>query len=162
MADPSQTSTPAFAVGFLLSTLGYRSHAMWEERLEPLGLTSRQTATLLHVARADGLSQLQLARTLRIAPSRVVALADELERRGLLKRRSDPTDRRVRLLRLTRSGRAMVHTLTEVTDAHEAWLTTGLDDAEREQLLTLLKKVAAGLEVSETAHTGIGGPEWRS
>jgi DNA-binding MarR family transcriptional regulator len=156
--------TPVFAVGFLLSTLGYQSHAVWEERLEPLGLSSRQAATLIHVARAQGRSgqsQQMLARLLRIAPSRVVALVDELERRGLLRRRTDRADRRVRTLRLTAQGKVLVRVLAEVTDAHEAWLLAGLNDAEREHLLTLLKKVAAGLDVSETAHTGLDGPDWR-
>jgi len=134
---------------------------MWEERLAPLGLTSRQAATLLHVARAEGQSQLRLARTLRIAPSRVVSLVDELEQRGLLVRRGDPTDRRVRTLRLTVKGKAIVHTLTEVSDAHETWLLTALDDAEREHLLMLLKKIATGLGLSDTAHAGMAGPEWR-
>jgi DNA-binding MarR family transcriptional regulator len=160
VADSSHNATPVFAAGFLLSTLGYRSHAAWEERLEPLGLNSRQAATLIHVARAHGQPQLRLAQTLRIAPSRVVTLVDELERRGLLRRRTDRADRRVRTLRLTAQGRAMVRTLAKITDAHEAWLLTGLNDAERELLLTLLKRVAAGLDVSETAHAGLGGPEW--
>jgi DNA-binding MarR family transcriptional regulator len=148
-------------VGFFLSTLGYQSHAMWEERLTPLGLTSRQAATLIHIARAEGQPQQRLVSVLRIAPSRVVALVDELEQRGLLRRRTDPTDRRVRTLRLTAKGKAMVQSLVKVTDAHEAWLSTGLDSAERELLLTLLTKVAAGLDLSESAHAGLAGPDWR-
>src|SRR5262249_9171289 len=115
----------------------------------------------IHVARAEGQSQLTLARMLHIAPSRVVALVDELEQRGLLRRRTDRADRRVRTLRLTAKGKAVVRTLAEVTDAHEAWLLMGLDATERDLLLSLLKKVAHGLELSETAHAGLGGPKWQ-
>ncbi len=161
MTDSAQDATPAFAVGFLLSTLGYRSHAMWEECLVPLGVDSRQAATLIHVARAEGQSQRDLARVLRIAPSRVVTLVDELERRNLLRRRSDPTDRRVRTLHLTAKGRTLVRRLGVGTNAHEAWLLSGLEGAEGEHLLALLKKVAAGLDVSDTAHTGLAKPDWR-
>jgi hypothetical protein len=47
---------PAFGVGFLLSTLGFRSHAIWAGRLAPLGLDARQAAMLLQIARAEGRS----------------------------------------------------------------------------------------------------------
>src|SRR4030095_2718749 len=104
-----------FGVGFLLSTLGFRSHAAWAERLAPLGLDARQAAILLQIARAEGRSQQALARALKIPPSRVVALVDELERRRLLRRRSDPTDRRVRTLHLTSEGRTMVQRLAEIS-----------------------------------------------
>jgi DNA-binding MarR family transcriptional regulator len=161
LTDSPHNESPIFAVGFLLSTLGYQSHAMWENRVASLGLNSRQAATLIHVARAEGQSQQQLAQTLRIAPSRIVALVDDLEQRGLLRRRTDRADRRVRTLRLTAQGRAVVRTLAHVTDAHEAWLLAGLDDTERDLLLTLLTKAAKGLDLSETAHAGLGGPEWR-
>lgn len=91
-----------------------------------------------------------------------MTLVDELERRHLLRRRSDPTDRRVRTLHLTAKGRALVRRLVEITNAHEAWLLSGLDSAESEHLLALLKKVASGLDVSDTAHTGLAASVWAS
>jgi DNA-binding MarR family transcriptional regulator len=148
-------------VGFFLSTLGYRSHAVWKERLAPLGLDSRQAAMLLHIAGAEGRSQQALAQALNIPPSRVVALVDDLERRRLLTRQPDPTDRRVRTLHLTPDGRTMVQQLADVSAAHERALCVGLDDAEREQLLTLLTTLARGLELSYTVHAGLAGEEWQ-
>jgi DNA-binding MarR family transcriptional regulator len=111
-----------FGVGFLLSTLGFRSHTVWAERLAPFGLDARQAAMLLQIARAEGRSQQALARALKIPPSRVVALVDELERRHLLRRRGDRTDRRVRTLHLTPEGRTMVQRLAELSVEHESWL----------------------------------------
>jgi DNA-binding MarR family transcriptional regulator len=145
----------------LLSTLGWRSHALWAERLVPLGLDSRQAAMMRHVAGAEGQSQQALAQALQIPPSRVVALVDALERRGLLRRQGDPADRRVRTLHLTAEGRSMVHALAEVSAAHEQGLCVGLDEEQRAHLLNLLKTMAAGLGLSDHVHAGLAGGEWR-
>ncbi len=116
---------------------------------------------LLQVAAAEGSPQLTLARSLKIPPSRVVALVDDLEQRHLLGRRGNPADRRVRTLHLTPQGREMVRRLTELCKAHEDWTCSGLDARERDQLLTLLSKAAAARGVPGTAHSGLGGGQWR-
>ncbi len=151
----------AYGVGFFLSTLGFHSHAVWAQRLVPLGLDNRQAAMLFQVAAAEGQPQLTLARALKIPPSRVVALVDDLERRRLLRRRADPTDRRVRTLHLTPQGREMLRQLTEVAAAHEKALCVGRKAGEREQRLSLLRKANAGLALSDTVHSGLAGPDWR-
>jgi DNA-binding MarR family transcriptional regulator len=161
MGDAPPLELPEHGVGFFLSTLGYRSHAVWAERLRPLALDSRQANMLLQVAAAEGKPQLTLARALGIPPSRVVALVDDLERRRLLRRRGDPSDRRVRTLHLTPRGRQMVRRLAEVSAAHEAGLCVGLEPGERQQLVLLLRKAAAGLGLSASMHAGLAGPEWK-
>ncbi len=45
-----------------------------------------------------------LARVLHCHDSNVTGLIDRLERRGLLERRGDPKDRRVKLIALTKDG----------------------------------------------------------
>jgi DNA-binding MarR family transcriptional regulator len=161
MANVPPVELPPNAVGFLLSTLGFHSHAVWAERLLPLGLDSRQAAMIRHVAGAEGQPQQALAQALGIPPSRVVGLVDALEQRGLLRRQGDPADRRVRTLHLTSEGRRMVRTLAEVSAAHEHSLCVGLKGEERQHLLLLLKKVVAGLDLSDTVHSGLAGGDWR-
>jgi DNA-binding MarR family transcriptional regulator len=144
-----------------LSTLGWHSHALWAERLTRLRLDARQAAMLLHVAAAEGKPQQVLVRALRIPASRVVALVDDLEERKLLQRRGDPADRRVRKLHLTPQGRRLVRQLSELSTAHEAQLCTGLEPAECEQLIVLLRKAAKGVHLSPNVHAGLGGGDWR-
>jgi len=161
MTDARPIEPPAHGIGFFLSTLGYHSHAVWAERLAPLGLDTRQANLLLQVAAARGQSQLAFARALRIPPSRVVSLVDQLERRRLIGRRGDPSDRRVRTLHLTPQGEKMVRRLADVVVAHEEGLCAGLEPDEREQLLRLLRKTTAALGLSESVHSGLAGREWR-
>jgi hypothetical protein len=55
----------------------------------------------------------------------------------------------------------VVRRLAEVVAAHEDRLCVGLDAGEREQLVLLLRKAAAGLGLSDTVHSGLAGGEWR-
>jgi DNA-binding MarR family transcriptional regulator len=153
-------TTHQYGVGFFLSTLGFKSHAAWAERLEPLKLDARQANMLLQVAGAEGQPQLTVARALKIPPSRVVALVDDLEKRELIKRKGSTSDRRVRTLHLTAKGKNMVRRLALVTAAHEKELTVGLNAREREQLVALLRKTAGGLGLSGTAHSGLVEDDW--
>lgn len=161
MTDRPARELPEYGCAFFLSTLGYRVHELWDERLVPLGLSARQANMLLQVAAAEGKPQLDLARALKIPPSRVVSLVDDLERRRLLRRRGDPADRRVRTLHLTPRGKQIVRRLGEIVTAHEEGACAGLDAREREQLLLLLHKAAAGLGLSSTAHSGLAGRDWK-
>ncbi len=158
-SDALQVPQPGLA--FLLSTLGWHSHSLWSERLSRLRLDVRQAAMLLHVAAAEGKPQQVLVRSLHIPASRVVALVDDLEQRRLLQRRGDPADRRVRRLHLTLQGKRVVRQLADVSAAHEAALSVGLAPDEREQLMALLRKLAIGLHLSPTVHSGLAGGEWR-
>jgi DNA-binding MarR family transcriptional regulator len=127
VAERASTELPEHGCAFFLSTIGYRVHELWDERLVPLGLTARQANMLLQVAAAEGKPQLDLARALKIPPSRVVVLVDDLERRRLLRRRGDPTDRRVRTLHLTPQGKQAIGRLGQVVAAHEDAVCSGLE-----------------------------------
>jgi DNA-binding MarR family transcriptional regulator len=73
-------------------------------------------------------------------PSNITALADALEARGLVERRTDPSDRRVRTLARTAEGERVTHDLEEsLSNPPEAF--SRLSPEEQEQLLRLLSKV---------------------
>jgi MarR family transcriptional regulator, transcriptional regulator for hemolysin len=160
-AETEPAELPPYGVAFYLSSLGWHSHAVWAERLAPLGLNSHQANMLLQVAGAEGQNQLALAKALNILPSGIVSLVDQLESRRLIRRRSDPRDRRVRTLHLTPQGKDMLRRLHKVVDAHEAGLCVGLDEAEHAQLLQLLRKAALGLGLVDTVHAGLAKNDWR-
>ena len=158
--DPAQAPrSPVPGVAFLLSQLGYHSGRLWQQRLAPLGLDARHVMLLRHVAGAEGRSQQALGEALRIPASRMVALVDTLEQRGLLARRSNPDDRRVRTLHLTEDGRRVLGELAKVSAEHERQLSAGLDADERELLRALLRRIAAEQGLAEGVHPGAGAPE---
>jgi DNA-binding MarR family transcriptional regulator len=76
------------------------------------------------------------------APATTVALND-LEKRGLIVREADPTNRRSKLVSLTEKGREVVASIDDVDDpAPNPFLA--LTQAELRALETILAKLAAG------------------
>jgi DNA-binding MarR family transcriptional regulator len=140
---------------FLLSQVGFHSSRLWRDRMARLGLDSREVVLLRHVGAAEGQSQQALARALQIPPSRMVALVDGLEQRGLVERRPIPGDRRVRALHLSRKGRRVLRTVMNASAEHEDELCAGLDADEREQLIALLSRMAAEQKLPTGVHPGV-------
>jgi DNA-binding MarR family transcriptional regulator len=91
----------------------------------------------------------------------MVALVDSLEERGLLRRRPNPNDRRVRTLHLTPDGRRLLGKIMEISLEHEEQLCTGLQPAEREQLITLLSRLATEQGLVPGVHPGAADPRQR-
>jgi DNA-binding MarR family transcriptional regulator len=147
---------PFEAVGFLLSQIGFQSSRRFADRLEPLDLNPRTFALLRHIEAAEGEPQHALAEALRVPPSRMVALLDELEQRGLVERRPHPSDRRARALYLAGPGRRLLEKAKKVAGEHEAELCADLSAAERKQLLALLARLAAAQGLAAGVHPAIG------
>lgn len=77
---------------------------------------------------------------LRIPPATVTNLVDRLETDGLARRVPHPSDARTTLAEITARGRRVVREATvEVNEV--VYRPLGLDAAEREQLVELLRKV---------------------
>src|SRR5215472_2121272 len=130
-------------LAFLLVQLGFHAGRRFGERLAPLGLQQRQAGMLVRLAANEGRSQQAIAELLGINATQMVFLVDELERLGLVERRRNPADRRSHALYLTEQGQAMLARVRAVTAEHEASITAGLTGEEREQLLALLRRIAA-------------------
>lgn len=64
------------------------------------GLTRAQAIILSRLSRQPGLSQNEMAAICEVEPISVGRLIDRLEARGLVERRADPSDRRIRRLHL--------------------------------------------------------------
>ena len=153
--DPPVADAPPRSVGFLLSQLGFFTSKGFMEALDPLGIGPREFLLMRFVAASDGQSQQALAERLAVPPSRMVALVDHLEDAGLVERRPDPQDRRVRGLFLTRKGRGVLKRASEVAIEHETRLCAGINRDEREQLIDLLQKLQSSQTELGGVHPGL-------
>lgn len=153
--EPPVADAPPRSVGFLLSQLGFLTSKGFMEALDPLGIGPREFLLLRFVAASDGQSQQALAERLAVPPSRMVALVDHLEDAGLVERRPDPEDRRVRGLFLTRKGRGVLKRASEVAIEHETRLCAGINREEREQLIDLLQKLQSSQTELGGVHPGL-------
>jgi MarR family transcriptional regulator for hemolysin len=104
--------------GFRISRIARRLRQAVDTELRAYGLTEATWRPLVYVARLGaGVRQKELAIALGIEGPSLVRLLDGLERRGLIERREDGSDRRARGIHLTPAGRALQRRVAKVSEA---------------------------------------------
>jgi DNA-binding MarR family transcriptional regulator len=78
-------------VAFLLAQLGHHAAELFAEQIATIDLTPPHAGILRAIASEPGPSQQALSGQLGLLPSRVVAYVDELEDRGYVERRRNPS-----------------------------------------------------------------------
>ena len=142
-------------LAFLLSQVGIHASRRFAERIAEVDLNPPLFRILNLIDAAEGRSQQAIGEAIQIPPSRMVALVDELEVRGLVERRPDPGDRRVRALYLTRKGRNSLSRGRELATAHEEELTRGMSEVDRVRLVKLLQKMVDAQAIGTGVHPGL-------
>jgi DNA-binding MarR family transcriptional regulator len=105
------------------------------------GLLRFEFACMVSIAAAPGLDQTRLAEELGIDRTNTGQVIDGLEAKGLVERRSDPADRRIRRLFLTSKGRTLRRRLDAAALAAQDRILEPLNDEEKVTLLRLLLRV---------------------
>ncbi|MFG3056375.1 MarR family winged helix-turn-helix transcriptional regulator [Kitasatospora sp. NPDC048239] len=139
------------SVVFRLGTLGSVVTARFTTALAELGLKPKHVGVLVALDSGAPPSQQELARTMAVAPSLVVALADHLEQVGAVDRVRDPADRRRQVLALTDTGRSLLAECTALAHGLDEELTASLTAPDREALRRTLGVlgVEAGLPTGD-------------
>lgn len=110
MAHPRQID-----FGFNVARIARRLRQAVDAELRAFGLTEATWRPLAYVGRlGGGVRQKELATALSLEGPSLVRLLDNLERRGLIERREDETDRRARGIYLTRAGRDLAVRVAKV------------------------------------------------
>ena len=139
---------------FLLAQLGAHAASQFAERLKVLELAPSDAGILRLLRMAAGLSQQELASKLQIHPSRLVAILDNLEKRGFVERRANPDDRRLYSLYLTKAGEEVLQKIGKVAREHQDALLSALSGKERDELANLLLKIADQQGLVRGVHPG--------
>src|SRR5579872_2916539 len=141
---------------FLLAQVGAHAAARFAKRLDELRLLPAHAGVLRILGSTPAITQQALAGMLRMVPSRLVALVDELEGGGFVERGEDPGDRRRYALRLTERGRSILRDIGRVAREHQADLLAALSEIEQRQLADLLQRVADEQGLTRGVHPGFG------
>ncbi|EOD68611.1 MarR family winged helix-turn-helix transcriptional regulator [Amycolatopsis vancoresmycina] len=128
-------------LGYLLKHAQLRLAELAEPLYAPLGVTGRQLALLALFGAGPAQSQQDGAARLGVDRTTMVALVDELEAKGLVRREVAPGDRRKRLVTLTPEGERVRVAGEEVTRQAEALLLEPLSAEDAERLRAALQRV---------------------
>lgn len=138
-------------LAYNLAELYSRGSARLAAYLAPSGLTPAKWNALLaarYAAGGRGLSQKRLAQMLIVSDGNVTGLVDGLERQRLVERGARPGDRRVRVVRATPRGAALVARLWPGYLAQLRGFTGPLAPAAKLRAARLLERWRQGLRAS--------------
>jgi len=137
-----------------LAQVGAHAASRFASRLRELELAPAHAGILRIIAASSGISQQVLASRLGMVPSRLVALIDELEAKGLLERRDNADDRRVHALHVTEKGTKAMTDIGRVARAHDDAICAALSEKERASLWSMLTRIADEQELAAGVHPG--------
>ena len=141
--------------GYRLADNSRQLRRLFDERVRGLGITGPQARLLLSLERNPGENQAFYAERLEIEPITLTRIVDRLEEAGWIERRSDPADRRARILHLTDKSRGIVTRLRISVEGLFEEMLAGFDAGEREVFADLLERIATNLATArqpEIAH----------
>lgn len=137
--------------GHLIRRLNQVSVSLFMEETAKNGfdMTPVQYAALIAVETKPGLDQATLASHIAYDRVTIGGVVDRLVQKELLRRETNPKDRRARELYLTDKGRDTLQEIRPIVWRTQTQLLDGLADDEREVFMALLRKAAdAGNELS--------------
>ena len=121
------------------------------------GMTRAQGVILARLSRQPGMTQNEMAGLCEVEPITVGRLVDRLEARGLLERRLDPADRRIRRLHLLPAAEPILKEIQRYKDELFRETTQDLDAATVEILTDALLKMKSRLTQEPAARAAMAG-----
>jgi len=118
---------------------------------EPFGLRSGTFSTMALIAANPGCSQSDIAKNIGTDKSIVVAIVDDLERRGLAERKRSTQDRRRNTLTVTQAGHDLMTQLHGLGRAMEQPIRDALSPEEVTQLIALTRRAVDAMMATESA-----------
>ena len=135
----------SIATGYRLADNSRLLRRLFDERVRSLGLTAAQARLLLSLERHPNENQVFHAELLEIEPITLTRIVDRLEEAGWVERRSDPADRRARILHLTDKSRGIVTRLRITVETLFEDMLGGFEPQERALFASLLERIGTNL-----------------
>ncbi|AYF74445.1 MarR family transcriptional regulator [Nocardia yunnanensis] len=127
----------------MIVPLGRALMAAEQPVLAAHGLTMWAYVVLLRLDETTTRGQGVLAQEIGADKTRIIAVLDDLQERGLIERRPDPADRRARLLALTPEGKRLRDATQKAIQAQEDRLLSHLPTPDRRAFLNALITLSA-------------------
>jgi len=130
----------------LMFLLSQASHALETEMtaaLHALGISPRAHCVLTHALRGE-LTQSQVAEQCALDKTTMVVTMDELEKAGLAERRPSGTDRRARIIAVTKAGERRVAEANAIVARIYAEVLAALPAGQRDAFVAGLAQLVGG------------------
>jgi MarR family transcriptional regulator, transcriptional regulator for hemolysin len=139
---------------FLIHDVSRLRRVMFDRIVRGLGTSRSQWWVLAFLSRDDGSPQTNLADELDVGKVALGGLIDRLEEAGMVQRRPDPIDRRVKRVFLTKEGRKLVSQNKELDKSVNETTLQGVSEADFEITMRTLEKMKVNLLTAMGGATG--------
>jgi DNA-binding MarR family transcriptional regulator len=143
--QPNQTNGFERDLLIVLHDVARFLRTRFDQRARTYGMTRAQWIILARLERQPGMSQNELAAICEVEPITVGRLVDRLEVCGMVERRADPADRRIRRLHLLPAATPILSEIARYREAILGEITTGLDPAACTALVDTLLHIKTNL-----------------
>ncbi|MFK7853393.1 MAG: MarR family winged helix-turn-helix transcriptional regulator [Granulosicoccus sp.] len=134
---------------YLLAAASDKASAQFHVKVRERGLRVPEWRVLAILVGRDGAMITRLADFALIEQSRLTRIIDQMDMRGLVRRKSDANDRRRVRVFLTAKGRRLALSLVADAKLHEQNLLASLGGVNAEQLKPLLTLLLQKLEAED-------------
>ena len=141
----------------LLHDVARMQRTRFDQWARNYGMTRAQGLILLRLEDLPGLSQNEMAALCEVEPITVGRLVDRLEARGLIERRPDPTDRRIKRLHLMPEAAPILAAINDYRIALREFMTDGLDKSVQQSVTDALLHMKTKLTMETANRAQAGG-----
>jgi MarR family transcriptional regulator, transcriptional regulator for hemolysin len=139
---------PRREFAFVINDVARLLRTYADQRARQFGMTRAQWAVLARLEYNEGLKQSELAEMLDLQPITLTRLVDRLCASGLIERRADPDDRRVKRLFLTPQARPLMDRLAELGHDLMGSVLEGFDATTIERMIVELAHAKENLKIA--------------
>ena len=132
---------PHWKLYALISGIYQKSRRLSEKTLKPSRITFPQFGALLRLSFQDNVTQKELSEIMDTDTTTIMVICDSLEKKGLLKRMKDPSDRRVNRLVLTEKGKNTVSKAYPLMTKRYNFFVETISKEELETITPILEKI---------------------
>ena len=135
-------NVPTYRIGLVQAQAYRQLQLIYHTALEPYGLTIPEWSLLGIIYDEGTLSLTQITAILQSKASHPTVLVERLVQQNLLKRESVTSDKRVKMISITRKGRELVPHVERHARVKLSEALSGLSRAELNDYFDILKKIS--------------------
>ena len=149
-SDPHRAGKGGTFVGsyllYLLAAASDKASAQFHARVRESGLRVPEWRVLACLVDNENMMITELAELSLMEQSRMTRIVEQMDAKGLVRRVSDPRDRRRVRVQLTDEGRQRAEVLVAEAHAHEDALLSALADTDAARIKPVLQALLARLD----------------
>jgi DNA-binding MarR family transcriptional regulator len=140
---------PIVRIGVLVHDVARMRKTIFDQAVKEMGITRAQWWALSNLSRhkTEGMNQSDLARALNVGKPTIGGLIDRLTEKGMVERRSQGDDRRVKNIYITDHGYDLIHYMSPIAASLNTVFLEGINEKDIEVAEAVLQRLKENLQL---------------